>query len=97
MKYNLENPLDLEVILEFEKEIENWFKENENQSFIDYLIFQHCLLDKDTIIQRNLTLYDELRNKWSGLQQLRWLRKKHPNRIDLKTRSNEIDVALIPF
>lgn len=104
MNYNPENPQDLAIIEQFENEINIWFNLNPNKSFEDYLIQKECILDNNTVLQRNLSLYKELIQKWSGLQELRWMRKQKPEKLQtIKELSNkfikqdEINVARINF
>jgi len=61
------------------------------------MVYQNCLTENGSVIERNIKLYEDFMKKWSALQILRFLRKKAQQHEAEANQSLEIDVSSIPF
>ena len=78
-EYNLSNPIEREIVEEFEKELAKDWNNNPKWKFTDYLIKMNAIRIDSGInseIIRNLQLYTELSKKWNSLGELRNQREK---------------------
>ena len=96
--YDLENPEQKQIILDFEKDFNVWCEtqEPENRTYEKYLFSLGVLTNKGIALSR-VKEYADLNKRWTALQVLRFLRSKARKHEAEENQSLEINVNEINF